>query len=134
MRKIPYETVEDFFWEAKAPYEPLYLIGRGLLDIFDHPDAVYIKDLRVLEERSRVRIYMVVHNSSEYDYESDVIESYYLDYDRDDVIDYLVCQGGNSMLDVDQEYLEEYMIGTALMSSYKDQFYNSKTIIWGYTG
>lgn len=134
--KLPYNTVEDFFWKSKDMWGPLDLIGKGLLDVFDHPDAVYLKDLRVIEDKGRVKIFMVVHNASEYEYESEVIESYFFSYDKEDVTDYLQCQDINyeNLYDYEREDIEDYLRGTALMSSYKDQFYNSKTIIGGYVG
>ena len=130
-----FDTVEDFFWKSKKAYEPLDLIGHGLLGVFKHPDSVYIKDLRVIEDRrGNVMIFMVVHNASEYNFQDHVIESYYFNYNKDDVTSWLECQYDDEkdLWARDRRDLEELVEYSHLMKSYREQFKSSKHQIEGY--
>lgn len=124
-----FETVEDFFWGTKDVYEPLYLIGRGLLNVFKHPDAVYLKNLRVVEERlsGMVRVHMTVHNASEYDYDDHVIEKYHFEYNKDDITSWISLQYDDldKFWEEDKEWVEDIIANEAFVKQYVKDFRES---------
>ena len=76
---------------------------------------------------------MVVHNASDYNFEDEVIESYFFNYNKDTVQDFIEYQlkADSRLANCDHWMIEEMVDNSHLMRTYKEKFRESRHFIGG---